>query len=218
MACPGGCAGGGGQPIHEGAELAGERGERLWQLDAASPNPLFPREPGYPGPVPGVPGQTPGSAVPPPAPHGPRRLGYADGLRTRRVSTAPGPQMQKDRPPRVQNARGGRFSAEPFGGRGDAASEGRSTPRQAACPAAGDTRPKGSKELILSEGRLQGAGAVFGARPLKYDEIRKAPPADLFADDRVAAKNAEYGRVVFTGDDHWLGVYPAARLICGLRK
>ena len=36
MACPGGCAGGGGQPIHEGAELAGERGGRLWQLDAAS--------------------------------------------------------------------------------------------------------------------------------------------------------------------------------------
>ena len=37
MACPGGCAGGGGQPIHEGAELAGERGGRLWQLDAESP-------------------------------------------------------------------------------------------------------------------------------------------------------------------------------------
>ena len=37
MACPGGCAGGGGQPIHEGAELAGERGDRLWQLDADSP-------------------------------------------------------------------------------------------------------------------------------------------------------------------------------------
>ena len=37
MACPGGCAGGGGQPIHEGAELAGERGDRLWQLDAESP-------------------------------------------------------------------------------------------------------------------------------------------------------------------------------------
>ena len=36
MACPGGCAGGGGQPIHEGAELAAERGDRLWQLDAAS--------------------------------------------------------------------------------------------------------------------------------------------------------------------------------------
>ena len=36
MACPGGCAGGGGQPIHEGAELASERGSRLWQLDAAS--------------------------------------------------------------------------------------------------------------------------------------------------------------------------------------
>ena len=36
MACPGGCAGGGGQPIHEGAELAAERGDRLWQLDAGS--------------------------------------------------------------------------------------------------------------------------------------------------------------------------------------
>ena len=36
MACPGGCAGGGGQPIHEGAELAGQRGDLLWQLDAAS--------------------------------------------------------------------------------------------------------------------------------------------------------------------------------------
>ena len=36
MACPSGCAGGGGQPIHEGAELAAERGQRLWQLDAAS--------------------------------------------------------------------------------------------------------------------------------------------------------------------------------------
>ncbi len=34
MACPGGCAGGGGQPIHEGEELAGVRGEMLWQIDA----------------------------------------------------------------------------------------------------------------------------------------------------------------------------------------
>lgn len=34
MACPGGCAGGGGQPIHEGCELAAERGEHLYQLDA----------------------------------------------------------------------------------------------------------------------------------------------------------------------------------------
>lgn len=33
MACPGGCAGGGGQPIHEGCELAGERGENLYFLD-----------------------------------------------------------------------------------------------------------------------------------------------------------------------------------------
>ena len=33
MACPGGCAGGGGQPIYDGVELAGKRGETLWQLD-----------------------------------------------------------------------------------------------------------------------------------------------------------------------------------------
>lgn len=36
MACPGGCAGGGGQPIHEGAELAETRGKQLWQLDIGS--------------------------------------------------------------------------------------------------------------------------------------------------------------------------------------
>ena len=36
MACPGGCAGGGGQPIHEGAEMAASRGDLLWELDAAS--------------------------------------------------------------------------------------------------------------------------------------------------------------------------------------
>lgn len=34
MACPGGCAGGGGQPIHEGEELASSRGSLLWELDA----------------------------------------------------------------------------------------------------------------------------------------------------------------------------------------
>lgn len=33
MACPGGCAGGGGQPIHEGRELASERANMLWKLD-----------------------------------------------------------------------------------------------------------------------------------------------------------------------------------------
>ena len=33
MACPGGCAGGGGQPIHDGEELAEERGSVLWRLD-----------------------------------------------------------------------------------------------------------------------------------------------------------------------------------------
>ncbi len=36
MACPGGCAGGGGQPIHDGCELAEERGDILWTMDAAS--------------------------------------------------------------------------------------------------------------------------------------------------------------------------------------
>ena len=34
MACPGGCAGGGGQSIHEGQEMAAVRGDRLWKLDA----------------------------------------------------------------------------------------------------------------------------------------------------------------------------------------
>ena len=33
MACPGGCAGGGGQPIREGSELAGIRGNTLYRLD-----------------------------------------------------------------------------------------------------------------------------------------------------------------------------------------
>ena len=33
MACPGGCAGGGGQPIHEAQELAEKRGEVLYGLD-----------------------------------------------------------------------------------------------------------------------------------------------------------------------------------------
>jgi len=37
MACPGGCAGGGGQPIHDGFELAEERGDVLWQLDSDAP-------------------------------------------------------------------------------------------------------------------------------------------------------------------------------------
>ena len=36
MACAGGCAGGGGQPICDGAELAGERGARLYALDKAN--------------------------------------------------------------------------------------------------------------------------------------------------------------------------------------
>ena len=37
MACPGGCAGGGGQPIHDGEEHAGDRGQILYRLDAENP-------------------------------------------------------------------------------------------------------------------------------------------------------------------------------------
>ena len=36
MACPGGCVGGGGQPIHDGVEMAAERGGVLWGLDAGA--------------------------------------------------------------------------------------------------------------------------------------------------------------------------------------
>lgn len=36
MACPGGCVGGGGQPIHDGEELAQIRGENLYFLDAGA--------------------------------------------------------------------------------------------------------------------------------------------------------------------------------------
>ena len=36
MACPGGCVGGGGQPVHDGQELAFERGKNLYHLDRNS--------------------------------------------------------------------------------------------------------------------------------------------------------------------------------------
>ena len=36
MACPGGCAGGGGQPIVDGMELAACRGEKLYELDSTN--------------------------------------------------------------------------------------------------------------------------------------------------------------------------------------
>lgn len=35
MACPGGCVGGGGQPIHDGEELATTRGKKLYKLDSS---------------------------------------------------------------------------------------------------------------------------------------------------------------------------------------
>lgn len=37
MACPGGCVGGGGQPIKDGEELAEMRGQNLYELDANNP-------------------------------------------------------------------------------------------------------------------------------------------------------------------------------------
>ena len=36
MACPGGCTGGGGQPVHDGQELAEERGRSLYGIDGMS--------------------------------------------------------------------------------------------------------------------------------------------------------------------------------------
>lgn len=36
MACPGGCSGGGGQPIHDGRELAFQRGQTLYDLDSGA--------------------------------------------------------------------------------------------------------------------------------------------------------------------------------------
>ena len=37
MACPGGCVGGGGQPIHDGEEYANERKSKLYELDQKAP-------------------------------------------------------------------------------------------------------------------------------------------------------------------------------------
>lgn len=37
MACPGGCVGGGGQPIHDGVEMATKRGAKLYRLDEKAP-------------------------------------------------------------------------------------------------------------------------------------------------------------------------------------
>ena len=37
MACPGGCVGGGGQPITDGMEMADVRGPKLYQLDEKRP-------------------------------------------------------------------------------------------------------------------------------------------------------------------------------------
>ncbi len=55
MACPGGCSGGGGQPIHDGTEMAEARGKRSVEHRQEVPGAVLPRESGDPDPVPGVP-------------------------------------------------------------------------------------------------------------------------------------------------------------------
>ncbi len=42
MACPGGCAGGGGQPITEGCEMAAHRGAKLLRTGSEESHPVFP--------------------------------------------------------------------------------------------------------------------------------------------------------------------------------
>ena len=46
MACPGGCVGGGGQPILDGVEMADVRGPRLYKLDEQRPLRFSPDNPG----------------------------------------------------------------------------------------------------------------------------------------------------------------------------
>lgn len=52
MACPGGCAGGGGQPIHDGCEMAERRGEVLWNIDRSGPVRFSHENPDVPGALP----------------------------------------------------------------------------------------------------------------------------------------------------------------------
>ncbi len=74
MACPGGCAGGGGQPIHDGQELAAYRGDILWSIDKSAKGAVLPPEQGRAGAVPGIPESSAGRKVPPSAAHRPQRL------------------------------------------------------------------------------------------------------------------------------------------------
>ena len=72
MACPGGCAGGGGQPIpQEDEELEGVRGEQLRTLDKRSRFRFSHENPHDPAAVPGIPGQAPEPQSRSPAPYGP---------------------------------------------------------------------------------------------------------------------------------------------------
>lgn len=45
MACPSGCAGGGGQPFRDNEERGVSRGGKLYELDAASRDKVFARQP-----------------------------------------------------------------------------------------------------------------------------------------------------------------------------
>lgn len=57
MACPGGCSGGGGQPIHEGRISTADRGRNLYQLDKNSTIRFSHENPLRPGPLQRVPGR-----------------------------------------------------------------------------------------------------------------------------------------------------------------
>ena len=74
MACPGGCAGGGGQPIHDGTEMAEARGNVLWNIDKKSPVRFSHENPEIQTPVSGVPACASQWPFAPSAPYGSRGL------------------------------------------------------------------------------------------------------------------------------------------------
>ncbi len=96
MACPGGCAGGGGQPIHDGRSWPrpGAIFSGSWTPRPPSASPT--RIPDVSGPVPGVSGNAPGSQVPSSAPHGPSGLG--DAARTAQRGVVPHLKSKRDAP------------------------------------------------------------------------------------------------------------------------
>lgn len=79
MACPGGCAGGGRQPIHDGQELARDAGRKaLWAGPDRHP-PFLPRKPGHQTAVQRILGSSPFGKGPPSAAHRSYSLANAFG-------------------------------------------------------------------------------------------------------------------------------------------